>query len=76
MAQSERAIALQDLAQAVSEGVLRAVAANSQFKAFLSKEGPGLIVRPIITAGGMFYFGAAGKYASVGANDIGFVERG
>lgn len=75
MPPSGQTIPLQDLAQAVSEGVLRAVAANAQFKAFLTKDGPGLIVRPIITAGGIFYFGAAGKYASMGMNELASIER-
>jgi hypothetical protein len=67
-------IALEDLAQAVSEGVLRAIAANTQFKTFLSKDGPGLIVRPIVTAGGIYYFGAAGRFASGAVNAAGGIE--
>jgi hypothetical protein len=71
---SNHSIALQDLAQAVSEGVLRSLAANEQFKHFLSTDGPGLIVRPYITAGGMLYFGAAGRFAGGTANPIAGVE--
>ena len=65
-----KVIAIQDLAEAVSEGVLRAVAANAQFKAFLAKGGPGLVVRPIITAGGIFYFGDAGRFVNVGVGEL------
>ena len=71
---ASQSIALQDLAQAVSDGVLRSLAANAQFKSFLAKDGPGLIVRPIITAGGIYYFGAAGRFASGGVNAVGGSE--
>lgn len=69
----DKAVSLEDLAQAVSQGVLRAVAANAQFKQFLAKDGPGVVIRPIVTAGGIFYFGAAGRFASGGidAQEIG-----
>ena len=69
-------IGIQDLAESVSEGVLRAVAANTEFKGFLDRNGPGLIVRPFITAGGMLYFGAAGKFASIGINELEGAGRG
>lgn len=70
---SSHSIAMQELAEAVSEGVLRAVAANAEYKQFLAKDGPGLIVRPYVTAGGMFYFGNAGRFAS-GANSLPGIE--
>jgi hypothetical protein len=68
-------IGVQELAQAVSEGVLRAVAANSQFKGFFGKDGPGLIVNPIITAGGIYYFGRAAQFITPRAGEIGAIER-
>jgi len=71
---ASQSIALQDLAQAVSDGVLRSIAANAQFKPFLAKDGPGLIVRPIITAGGIYYFGAAGRFAGGGVNSVAGTE--
>jgi hypothetical protein len=64
MADSSKVISMQDLAQSVSEGVLRAIAANKDFKAFLAPNGPGLVVRPHVTAGGIYYFGAAAKFAN------------
>jgi len=63
MAEAAKTIAIQDLAQAVTNGVLRALAAQAEFKAFLGKGGPGLIVHPIITAGGILYFGEAARFA-------------
>lgn len=70
----DKVVAIEDLAEAVSQGVLRAIAANAQFKTFVAKDGPGLIVRPIITAGGIFYFGAAGRFAGGAVNAAGVVE--
>lgn len=71
---ASHSIPLEDLAQAVSDGVLRAISANAQFKTFLTKDGPGLIVRPIITAGGIYYFGAAGRFATGAVNVGGGIE--
>ena len=64
-------IGIQELSQAVSEGVLRAVAANSQFKSMFSKDGPGLIVNPIITCGGIYYFGQAAQFVGPRRGEIG-----
>ena len=67
---------LGELSQAVSDGVLRAVAANTQFKGFLAERGPGLIVRPIVTFGGMLYFGNAGRFAQALPSDVVGLDRG
>ena len=58
-----KSIALHDLAQSVTGGVLRALAAQAEFRVFLGKGGGGLIVQPIVTAGGILFFGDAGRFA-------------
>lgn len=76
MSPAARSIGIEELAEAVSEGVLRAVAANAQFKTFLGKDGPGLVLRPFITAGGIIFLGASGRYASIGSNELEGIGRG
>ncbi|HKV45344.1 MAG TPA: hypothetical protein VJT32_11840 [bacterium] len=68
-----KAIAVQDLAQSVTAAVLRALASQAEFKSLLGKSGPGLIAHPIVTVGGMIYFGEAGRFAgrTIGSTEVG-----
>lgn len=63
MAETTKSIAIQDLAQSVTTGVLRALAAQAEFRTLLGKGSPGLIVHPILTTGGIIYFGEAARFA-------------